>query len=108
MSAFPDPETFVQLPWDKRVARVFCTLFRNREEKDDPGGIPDLRLPRQPAPHPRAVPEEAQGLHLRHGCEPEMMWLKKGADGKPAGGFSKPYCYHIDQFETLRPGLPAG
>ena len=21
----PDPETFVQLPWDKRVARVFCT-----------------------------------------------------------------------------------
>ena len=29
----PDPETFVQLPWDKRVARVFCTCFRNREEK---------------------------------------------------------------------------
>src|SRR3546814_9541469 len=28
----PDPETFVQLPWDKRVARVFCTCFRNREE----------------------------------------------------------------------------
>ena len=21
----PDPDTFVQLPWDKRVARVFCT-----------------------------------------------------------------------------------
>ena len=21
----PDPETFIQLPWDKRVARVFCT-----------------------------------------------------------------------------------
>ena len=34
----PDPETFVQLPWDKRVARVFCTCFRNREEDDDPGG----------------------------------------------------------------------
>ena len=30
--------TFVQLPWDKRVARVFCTLFRNREEVDNPGG----------------------------------------------------------------------
>ena len=28
----PDPETLVQLPWDKRVARVFCTCFRNREE----------------------------------------------------------------------------
>ena len=25
----PDPETFCQLPWDKRVGRVFCTLFRN-------------------------------------------------------------------------------
>ena len=23
----PDPETFCQIPWDKRVARVFCTLF---------------------------------------------------------------------------------
>ncbi len=44
-----------------------------------------------------------KGLHLRHGCEPEMMWLKKGADGLPAGGFSKPNCYHIDQFESLRP-----
>ena len=29
----PEPETFMQLPWDKRVARMFCTLFRNREEK---------------------------------------------------------------------------
>src|SRR5213593_5129102 len=35
----PDPETFVQLPWDPRVGRVFCTLFRNREEEVDPGGI---------------------------------------------------------------------
>ena len=35
----PEPETFVhQLPWDKRVARVFCTLFRNREEDENPGG----------------------------------------------------------------------
>ena len=22
--ALPDPETFCQLPWDKRIARVFC------------------------------------------------------------------------------------
>src|ERR1044071_3512370 len=34
----PDPEAFVQLPWDKRVARVFCTCFRNREERKNPGG----------------------------------------------------------------------
>ena len=23
----PDPETFCQLPWDKKVARVYCYLF---------------------------------------------------------------------------------
>ena len=23
----PEPETFMQLPWDKRVARMFCTLL---------------------------------------------------------------------------------
>ena len=28
----PEPETFVQLPWDKKIARVFVTCFRNREE----------------------------------------------------------------------------
>ena len=33
-----------------------------------------------------------------------MMWLTKNQDGTPTGkGFSKPYCYHIDQFESLRP-----
>jgi len=33
-----------------------------------------------------------------------MMWLTKNEDGTPTGkGFSKPYCYHIDQFESLRP-----
>jgi len=43
------------------------------------------------------------GLALRVGTEPEMMWLKKDENGKPNGGFSEPYCYHIDQFESLRP-----
>jgi glutamine synthetase len=98
----PDPETFVQLPWDKRLARVFCTCFRNREERENPGGHltsdcrGNLRLMHQ------AFKQAHNGLHLRHGCEPEMMWLKKGDDGLPAGGFSKPNCYHIDQFESLR------
>jgi glutamine synthetase len=99
----PDPETFVQLPWDGRVARVFCTLFRNREESEDPAAF----LTSDCRGNLRRIHAEFQkkhkGLHLRHGCEPEMMWLKKGEDGKPAGGFSKPYCYHIDQFESLRP-----
>jgi glutamine synthetase len=99
----PDPDTFVQLPWDKRVARVFCTCFRNREEKKNPGGF----LTSDCRGNLRRIHEQFQkdhkGLHLRHGCEPEMMWLKKGPDGLPDGGFSKPNCYHIDQFESLRP-----
>ena len=99
----PDPETFVQLPWDKRVARVFCTCFRNREEKTNPGG----HLTSDCRGNLRLIHEQFKkahkGLHLREGCEPEMMWLKRGADGLPSGGFSKPNCYHIDQFESLRP-----
>ena len=99
----PDPETFVQLPWDKRIGRVFCTCFRNREEKENAGGHltsdcrGNLRIIHE------AFKKAHKGLHLRHGCEPEMMWLKKGANGLPDGGFSKPNCYHIDQFESLRP-----
>ncbi len=100
--AIPDPETFCQLPWDKRVARVFCTCFRNREEEENPGGF----LTSDCRGNLRRIHHEFQiehGLHLRHGCEPEMMWLKKGADGKPDGGVTKPNCYQIDQFEELRP-----
>ena len=99
----PDPETFCQLPWDKRVARVYCTCFRNREERENPGAHLDsdcrgnLRLIHE------QFKDKHGGLHLRHGMEPEMMWLKRGEDGMPDGGFSKPYCYHIDQFESLRP-----
>ncbi|WP_121967697.1 glutamine synthetase family protein [Leptolyngbya sp. BC1307] len=100
--AIPDPDTFCQLPWDKRVARVYCVCFRNREEEENPGAFltSDCRgnLMRLHAEF-----QQKHGLQLRHGCEPEMMWLKKGPDGKPDGGVTKPNCYHIDQFEELRP-----
>ena len=99
----PDPETFCQLPWDKRVARVFCTCFRNREERENPGGHltsdcrGNLRIIHN------EFKEKVDGLHMRAGTEPEMMWLKRGDDGRPNGGVTKPNCYHIDQFEELRP-----
>jgi glutamine synthetase len=99
----PDPETFCQLPWDKRVARVFCTCFRNREERENPGGHltsdcrGNLRIIHN------EFKEKFDGLHMRAGTEPEMMWLKRGEDGRPNGGVTKPNCYHIDQFEELRP-----
>ncbi len=99
----PDPETFCQLPWDKRVARVYCTLFRNREEEVNPGGFltSDCRgnLKRVMA----QFAKDHGGLHLRHGTEPEMMWLKRDPEGNHREGLSEPYCYHIQQFELLRP-----
>ncbi len=99
----PDPETFCQLPWDKRVARVFCTCFRNREERVNPGSFLTSDCRGNLKRIEQAFKEKHNGLHMRHGTEPEMMWLKQGEDGMPAGGFSKPFCYHIDQFESLRP-----
>jgi glutamine synthetase len=99
----PEPETFCQLPWDKRVARIWCTLFRNREERQDPGAF----LTSDSRGNLRRIHEQFKAdhksLHLRTGTEPEMMWLKRDENGKPAGGYSNPYCYHIDQFESLRP-----
>lgn len=99
----PEPDTFCQLPWDKRVGRLFCTLFRNREEKENPGAF----LTSDCRGNLRRIHEQFQkdhnGLHMRHGAEPEMMWLKRDENGKPCGGYSNPYCYHIDQFESLRP-----
>ena len=98
----PDPDTFVQLPWEPKIARVFCTCFRNREEEKDPGGplTSDCRG------NLRRIHNEFQkkhGMQLRAGTEPEMMWLKRGENGLPDGGMTKPNCYHIDQFEALRP-----
>lgn len=98
--SIPDPETFCQLPWNKRVGRVFCTLFRNREESDDPGSF----LTSDCRGNLRRIHDEfvrVHGMHLRAGYEPEMMWLKRGPDGKFAGGTTKPFSYHIEQFEQL-------
>jgi len=99
----PDPDTFCQLPWDERVARVYCTCFRNREEREDAGAFLTSDCRGNLRRMHEAFQAKHDGLHLRHGMEPEMMWLKRGEDGLPAGGTTKPYCYHIDQFEALRP-----
>lgn len=100
--ALPDPETFVQLPWNKQVARVFCTLFRHREEDENPGGFLSSDC-RGNLKRIHADFKARHGLELRLGCEPEMMWLKRGPDGQFAGGTTKPLAYHIDQFEQLSP-----
>lgn len=101
----PDPETFCVLPWDSKVARVFCTLFRGREEEQDPGAY----LTSDCRGNLRRIHNEFEdefGLRLRVGTEPEMMWLKANPDGTPSvDGKTKPYCYHIDQFSELMPAI---
>lgn len=99
----PDVDTFCPLPWDPKVARVFCTLFRGREERENGGGFLDADC-RGNLKRIHTAFEAETGLHLRAGCEPEMMWLKADPDGKPTvEGLTKPYCYHIDQFSELQP-----
>ena len=98
----PEPETFMQLPWAPEIGRFYCTLFRNREERENPGGY----LTADCRGNLRRLHEDFEKKHgrrLRIGTEPEMMWLKFDENGKPKDGYSKPYCYHIDQFESLRP-----
>jgi glutamine synthetase len=98
-----DVETFTVLPWDRRVATVYCTLFRGREEEVDGGAVltSDCRgnLRRL---HDDLTAET--GLRLRAGCEPEMMWLRCQPDGRPSvEGLTKPNAYHLDQFSELQP-----
>jgi len=96
-------DTFMKLPWDPKTARVFCTLFRGREEEVD-GGMFLTSDCRGTLQRIHTAFEEKTGLHLRAGTEPEMMWLKADADGKPTvEGMTKPNCYHIDQFAELQP-----
>jgi glutamine synthetase len=99
----PDVETFKILPWDRKVARVFCTLFRGREEVDGGGSF----LTSDCRGNLNRIHQQFHadtGLELRIGCEPEMMWLKTNPDGTPSvEGATKPYCYHIDQFSQLQP-----
>ena len=99
----PEPDTFMPLPWDAKVARVWCQCFRNREEREDPGALLTSDC-RGNLKRIQAEFEAATGLHLRAGTEPEMMWLKLKEDGTPdVEGVTKPYCYHIDQFSELQP-----
>ena len=70
----PEPETFEVLPWDSKVARVWCTCFRNREEVESPASFLTADC-RGNLKRIQAEFEAATGLHLRAGTEPEMMWL---------------------------------
>ena len=46
--------------------------------------------------------EQELGYTFLCGVEPEMMWMRKTEDPNDAVGLTKPWCYHINQFEELR------
>lgn len=98
--ALPDPDTFCQLPWNKRLGRVFCTVFFCREDPERAEEFLDSDT-RGNLRRIHKQFEDDHGLRLRVGCEPEMLWLKPGDEKAPYYGTTKPYAYHIDQFEQL-------
>jgi glutamine synthetase len=99
LAAIADLDTFERLPWDPRVARVFCDCYDT-----ETGDLLDAD-PRQNLKRVVAEFEQELGYSFLIGIEPEMMWMKKGEDGSAPEGVTKPYCYHIHQFEELRPVL---
>ena len=100
LAAIADLDTFAQLPWDSRVARVFCDCYDTETgellESDS----------RQSLKRIMNEVEAELGYTFLCGIEPEMMWLKRpkgSTDPGEAEGITKPWCYHISQFEELRP-----
>jgi len=99
LAAVADLDTFQVLPWDPRVARVYCDCYDT-----ETGELLDAD-PRQNLKRIAHDFESELGYQFLIGIEPEMMWLKRPTDGGPLDGVTKPYCYHIHQFEELRPVL---
>jgi glutamine synthetase len=99
LAAIADLDTFERLPWDPRVARVFCDCYDT-----ETGELMDAD-PRQNLKRVVAEFEKELGYSFLIGIEPEMMWMKQPEGDGPPDGVTKPYCYHIHQFEELRPVL---
>jgi glutamine synthetase len=99
LAAIADLDTFAQLPWDPRVARVFCDCY------DTETGKLLEADPRQNLKRTVNEIEAELGYTFLCGIEPEMMWMRRptGSDAGAAEGLTKPWCYHINQFEELRP-----
>jgi glutamine synthetase len=99
LAAVADLDTFAQLPWDPRVARVFCDCY------DTETGELLEADPRQSLKRTVNEIEAELGYTFLCGIEPEMMWMKRptGSGAGAAEGITKPWCYHINQFEELRP-----
>ena len=99
----PEPETFEVLPWDSKVARVWCTLLPQSRGTGGPGVLPHRRLPRQPeAGAGRVRGGDRLPSPGRHRARDDVAEHEGGRHARRQG-VTKPYCYHIDQFSQLQP-----
>ena len=80
LAAMADLDTFEVLPWDPRVARVYCDCYDT-----ETGELLDAD-PRQNLKRIAHEFEQELGLQFLIGIEPEMMWLKKPEAGAGARG----------------------
>ena len=103
-SASPSRRRSCRSRGTRRVARVWVTCFRNREEREDPGAF----LTSDCRGEPQAHPGRLRGGHRpppprrhRAGDDVAASWTRTGTPS--VEGKTKPYCYHIDQFSELQP-----
>src|SRR5579885_917034 len=83
LAAIADLDTFRVLPWDPRVARVYCDCY------DTESGEPLEADPRQNLKRVVNEVEQELGYTFLCGIEPEMMWMRKTDDPNDAVGLTK-------------------
>ena len=100
LAAVADLDTFEVLPWDPRVARVYCDCYDT-----ETGELLDAD-PRQNLKRIAHEFEQELGLPVpdRHRARDDVAQASPRT-GQAPEGVTKPYCYHIHQFEELRPVL---
>ena len=86
------------------VARVWCTCFRNREEREGPAAF----LTSDCRGEPPADPGRVRAAHRpppprRHRARDDVAEDEGRRDSRRRRQVTKPYCYHIDQFSELQP-----
>jgi glutamine synthetase len=99
-TAVPDLDTFAVLPWDTRVARMFCTVYEP-DHRPVVGGQPLGTDARGLLHRTHEAFRAETGLELRTGCEPEMSWTGPGLEVTPRPGSSPAYA--LEQLERTRP-----
>lgn len=99
MIALPDPETFVVLPWDTSIARMFCRAYEPPHFAGV-GGRPLQTDSRGLLMRAHKEFTERTGYEVRSGTEPEMTWSGPGLEVIKKEGASP--AYQVENLERSR------